>query len=85
MRLVGTADGGAEILSPPFTYPLRVCLGCLVEFPDGSDSGSVPGPDCCAGAPTSRACLPGQDDPIDCRSCVMSAPEVCNSEVRLRA
>jgi len=76
VRLIGHSDRG-DIESTPFAYELTLCLGCLVEFPPGSDS-TLSGPDCCAGTPTSTSCYPGQDDPIDCRLCVRTSPEVCN-------
>lgn len=65
--------------SAPFDFEVRVCLGCLVEFPAGTDAPGIAGPDCCGGgAAPAPSCLPGQDAPIDCRACVRTLPEICN-------
>ncbi|MCC7536472.1 MAG: hypothetical protein IT379_09670 [Deltaproteobacteria bacterium] len=79
-RLIGTAsDGSTEVESEPFSFVVNLCLGCLVAFPEGSDSPAIPGEDCCGGgAPADQGCYPGQDAPIDCRSCVRTLPEICN-------
>ncbi|MEM9074628.1 MAG: hypothetical protein AAGE52_39400 [Myxococcota bacterium] len=62
-----------------FVFPLRLCLGCLVSFPEGTDRASIPGPDCCgAGTPVEDGCYPGQDVPFSCRRCVSTVPELCN-------
>ena len=77
VRLVGTVDG-EEVISEPFEYPVKLCLGCLVDYPDGSDVSRISGPDCC-GARSSRInCYPGQDDPFDCHLCTRTLPEICN-------
>ena len=76
--LEGTLADGTAVSSDEHEHEIRLCLGCLVTFPPGSDSPLVDGPDCCgAGAPL-PACFPGQDDPIDCRRCARSFPELCN-------
>jgi hypothetical protein len=78
IELIGTTGGAAEITSAPFSYTMRFCLGCLVEFPPASDSPAITGQDCCAlGGPT-PSCYPGQDAPIDCRLCTMTSPVICN-------
>lgn len=76
--LEGTTSEGLSIASEEYEHELRVCLGCLVEFPPGSDSPDIEGPDCCGGGEPLPACLPGQDDPVDCRRCVRTLPEICN-------
>ncbi len=76
VRLRGTSTDGA-IDSADFDYELKLCIGCLVTFPTGTDS-VLPGPDCCALGAPEPACIPGQDDPVDCRRCVTTSPEVCN-------
>jgi hypothetical protein len=76
VRLVGTNADGDEVVSAEFVYEVTMCLGCLVDFPPGSDS-AMPGVDCCAGGAPITSCQPGQDDPIDCRLCRATAPEVC--------
>lgn len=78
ITLVGTASDGSEVESAEFSYPLTLCLGCLVVFPPETDTSRLAGPDCCAPGPPPQSCQPGQDDPIDCRRCIYSAPEICN-------
>jgi hypothetical protein len=77
VRLVGETDGG-EIVSAPFELVVTLCLGCLVEFPPGSDDPAVLGPDCCGPATIPASCYPGQDAPIDCHLCTTTSPELCN-------
>jgi len=76
-QLEGTS-GGEVVTTPEQSFTVRLCLGCLVEFPEGSDSPTIEGPDCCGSGTTIPACIPGQDDPIDCRRCVWTLPEICN-------
>lgn len=67
-----------DIVSPVFTFPIRLCLGCLVTFPIESDQASLPGPDCCGFSRGDDGCYPGQDDTYSCRLCTFSVPEICN-------
>ncbi len=71
-------SAGEPVVTPPFEFPIQVCLGCLVEFPEGTDDPAIPGPDCCAGGVSLPTCLEGQDAPIDCRRCRGIYPELCN-------
>jgi hypothetical protein len=68
--------GDESIETQPFEFPLTVCNGCLVQFPPDSVDPVLADvekkPNCAkaaVGATTSVACFPGQDLPIDCRSC----------------
>jgi hypothetical protein len=74
----GTSEDGSLAISEEYTMPVRICLGCLVEFPPDSDSPAIAGPDCCGTAPAQSSCLLGQDGPIDCRHCIRTLPEICN-------
>lgn len=76
-QLEGRTSTGV-VTTPVHSFDLTICLGCLVEFPEGSDSPSIAGPDCCGSGSVIPACIPGQDDPIDCRRCVWTLPEICN-------
>lgn len=76
--LRGRTASGRDVESGEYAHDLRVCLGCLVEFPPGSDSPLIDGPDCCASGEPLPACYPGQDDPVDCRRCIRTVPEICN-------
>ena len=78
VRLSGEGASGEAYASPPFELDLRVCLGCLVTFPDAADLPGLPGEDCCGPGLPPTTCLPGQDDPIDCRACRAIVPEICN-------
>lgn len=75
--LEGTSEG-ASVRSDPFDYEVRLCLGCLVTFPPGTDSPAIDGPDCCGDGVPETTCAPGQDGPIDCRACIRTLPEICN-------
>lgn len=70
-KVFGKTVGGLELESAAFTYVIRVCEGCLVNFPrealrqendvlycdqDAVDENDIP-------------CLLGQDAPVDCRLC----------------
>ena len=75
--LIGEA-GANTYESELFRYPITMCLGCLVQFNPAADSAALPGPDCCGARTVEPSCYPGQDEPIDCRDCIVSSPEVCN-------
>ncbi len=66
------------IASEPFRFPIRMCLGCLVTFPEESDSAARPGQDCCGFHRDEDSCFPGQDEGYSCRLCYQSVPEICN-------
>lgn len=75
----GTSLGQNDIESTPFYFPVTVCCGCLLNFPNGSDFAEVEGeqrPDCNAGMALAT-CAVGQDQPVDCRSCASTLPSVC--------
>jgi hypothetical protein len=77
VRLIA-GDVEREVVSAAFSFGIRLCLGCLVEFPEGTDSPGLPEPDCCGPGTPVTTCYPGQDGPIDCRSCLRTLPEICN-------
>lgn len=77
VQLIGRS-AGEVVVGPPFLYEIEVCLGCLVEFPPGSDDPALPGPDCCGAGRSEPACYSGQDTAIDCRDCLRTLPEICN-------
>ncbi len=71
VRVFGETSGGVELTSGEFTYPIDVCLGCLIDFPleavEDTGGGRV-----CSGAADgveSSQCIRGQDALIDCRTC----------------
>jgi hypothetical protein len=70
----GKTIGGLEVETSPFTYVIRACEGCLIEFPpevinpsDGSCS--VEGTD-----ESDAPCRFGQDNPVSCTSCSVDNP-----------
>lgn len=78
IRVFGTTLGGTEITSGPYTFPIDVCNGCLVDFPleavEDTGDGRV-----CAGSTEdieSSQCIRGQDASIDCRECAATL-DVC--------
>ncbi|MDB4927908.1 MAG: hypothetical protein JWM10_392 [Myxococcaceae bacterium] len=81
MTAFGSSTGQHDVESTPFYFPVTVCCGCLLTFPNGSDTIEVDGdqrPDCNSGMamPTCADTL-GQDDPVDCRSCASTNPSIC--------
>jgi hypothetical protein len=79
----GRTLGGNELVTAPFTFPIRVCYGCLVTFPPDaiSDEKGAPAINCRntqATATTTSACRVGQDKPVPCTECRSVNPEVCN-------
>jgi hypothetical protein len=78
IRPFGHTMGQVQVSSEPFVYPITLCCHCLVQFQSASDNPSVVGPDCNSsmGSPT-ISCNPGQDDPLDCRTCALGNPAAC--------
>jgi hypothetical protein len=68
IQALGTTNNGSKMTSDPFSYPVSVCAGCLVE-----NVASCP----FATAPANRGnpCNPAQDDPVDC--CVDNGTLIC--------
>jgi hypothetical protein len=69
----GTTIGGLDVETSPWNYVIRVCEGCLVNFPavafQDPAAGCVPVD---SGEAPVAACRFGQDDGVDCRSCTGS-------------
>lgn len=79
IELEGVTSRGAILRSERFSFPVRLCLGCLVAFPVESDDPQVSGEDCCGeGGELQPSCYPAQDEPVDCRECTRTSPFVCN-------
>lgn len=73
-RVFGTTIGGVDVESAPFSYVIRVCEGCLVDFPADAFS---PVEGCLPGGSTQGVAAPcrfGQDSAVDCRLCVGENP-----------
>ncbi len=71
IRLEGKTLAGHVVETPSFEYTIKVCDGCLIDYPLDADDPSTPAYDCVSGtdAPSSQSCVMGQDDRIDCRLC----------------
>lgn len=72
----GESLGQSAIEATPYYFPVRVCCGCLIDFPLDSDAppavgGVGQGPDCNNGmaVPGPGSCNLGQDFLADCRLC----------------
>jgi hypothetical protein len=78
IKMVGITTGGREIETPEYFYPVEICYGCLVYFPNGVDSNEIEGPDC-AGTPIEKPKIPcryGQNEMVACNIC----PPGCRDE-----
>lgn len=69
VTVFGKTIGGLDIETAALSYVIRVCEGCLVDFPAGAydpTAGCVPSS---TGESVVPPCRPGQDDAVDCRYC----------------
>jgi hypothetical protein len=80
IRAFGTTLGGQEVESGDYTFPLRICNGCLVSYPNSANSAAVGDEYLCqataATAAATPVCFLGQDVPVPCTMC-SGALEVC--------
>jgi hypothetical protein len=68
VKLLGMTNGGKELESPEFYFPITICFGCLVVCTP--DSGGEGLPLCeSSDAPELSGCRLGQDEAVDCRYC----------------
>jgi hypothetical protein len=69
----GKTIGGLDFESAPFNYVIRICEGCLVDFP----TDALGATNTCT-EPAQEAIEPpcrfGQDDAVDCRLCASNNP-----------
>ena len=65
--------GGLDVETSPWSYVIRVCEGCLVDFPGVAYQDPTQGCVAVVGgeSPTS-GCRFGQDESVDCRTCTGS-------------
>jgi hypothetical protein len=74
VTVFGKTVGGLELTSAALRYVIKVCLGCLVDYPPAALQNGM-----CTRVVDQNPELPcffGQDAPVDCRSCAASN-EVC--------
>lgn len=81
----GRTLGGNELVTAPFTFPIRVCYGCLVTFPpEAIDATLKPTVNCknsqASTSATAVGCRVGQDSSVPCTACKNINPEVCNPQ-----
>jgi hypothetical protein len=72
VRVFGETLGGRDLESSQLTFPVTICDGCLVNFPNEAfdqDIGECIGGEEPVDPPP---CVLGQDDSIDCRYCAAS-------------
>jgi hypothetical protein len=72
----GRTIGGLDVESSPFNYVVRVCEGCIVDFPADAIAVDMAGTASCAPSDMEQVapCRVGQDDPVDCRVCAGTNP-----------
>jgi hypothetical protein len=75
VSVFGNTVGGLEVESAKIRYVVKVCLGCLVDFPADAVG---PNGECELndGEPGELPCNAGQDDSVDCRLCAANV-EIC--------
>ncbi len=79
IRVFGTTLGGQYVESGSYTYPIRICHGCLISYPSDANGAAAGTPYTCTGmAQTSDTpvCILGQDDVAPCTQCA-NGNEVC--------
>ncbi len=83
VKVYGTTSGGTHVESGEVPFSINACYGCLVQFSSAADDpAAAKQPNCDAtsssgGSPISAPCIFGQDQPIDCRLCVLTNPGLC--------
>jgi hypothetical protein len=83
IRVFGDTLGNAAVTSSELDFPIRVCAGCLVNYPSSAiDPASPPGTYQCSTAASTtqtteaRPCVVGQDQPFPCTEC-SAALDLC--------
>jgi hypothetical protein len=81
IRVFGDTLGNAAITSNELDFPIRVCAGCLVNYPSSAiDPTSPPGMFLCSTAPSTTQttetgpCVVGQDQSFPCTACSAALP-----------
>ncbi len=76
IRVLGTALNGTELTSSELTLPIKVCTGCLVQYPPGAadpTQAAGAGYQCSTSDSEPNAapppCVTGQDVPFSCVVC----------------
>lgn len=82
IKIFGKTLGGTDVESAEYQFPIRVCVGCLVNFPAGVNDSTKNKPGDtrvnCLGTPAAAAtattqtqapCEYGQDEGVSCKTC----------------
>jgi hypothetical protein len=79
IQVYGHSLGGQEVESNVFSFPIDICDGCLVSFPQSSINPTTG--ECQATESTSGVlpCYFGQDEIILCSDCAAAFPDACLS------
>jgi hypothetical protein len=74
-KAYGTTLGGDHVESNTFIFPITVCRGCLIAFDTDSSKPEQPNCEQAMSATTTgpTVCFYGQDEPIDCHTCLQDA------------
>jgi len=81
IRAFGDTLGNISVTSSELDFPIQICEGCLVGYPNSAADPSVPvGMYMCTQSATvadlidDPPCLPGQDDSFPCTACSATVP-----------
>ena len=78
IRVFGETLGNTAVTSSELHFPIRVCTGCLVNYPTDSANPLVTGYECATSASTMQAdaapCVLGQDRSFGCTQCSAAYP-----------
>ena len=85
IRVLGEAQNGTQLISTELDFPIRVCTGCLLQYPpEAADPTQPPGSNyLCSTAPSTstraeppQPCIIGQDLPFPCTLCAATV-QIC--------
>lgn len=72
VQFIGKTNAGREVDSNIFTFPIELCVGCLLDTPAAAVDPTFPSPNCrnvtgLDDTSLTDVCFPGQDQRLDCR------------------
>ena len=76
LQVFGVSSSESEVSTQVYEFPLKVCIGCLLDFPMEANDPLDEQPNCTASFSDNDievGCYPGQDEPVDCRYCRLQA------------
>lgn len=76
VRVFGDTLGNEDLTSSELSFPITYCEGCLIDYPLSALE-MVGTTQHCGNMLTDlpvAGCRPGQDDPVDCRTCAATNP-----------